>query len=349
MTVVTVLEGEELTDRPDITGVQFASQGGYIAVHSNGSISKMSRAEFIGLLNPLTHISEFYYPVAGETVIPVSGYNTGTGDLAVFVNGVKLVKGTDYTESTSTSITLTVASDLGDVIELVIGSAYAITLAATSKTAQEIVAAGGETFLTVNTYIPGLEQIEVYFNGGLLSKTRYTETNANKITLSTPAIVGDEFRIIFNQVSTVLTPDPTAAKLTDGVTAPTAIVGLAQLYVDVADGNLKVRFGDAVTKTLAVDYGGLQSFSNSDATPTVLGKKHFITPVTPPAAYTAFDDGVFGQEILVRVDSAGVVFDFSGTTLKGNGGVDWSPDSGDFLTATFDGTNWLCQITDVTV
>lgn len=41
--------------------------------------------------------------------------------------------------------------------------------------------------------------------------------------------------------------------LSDGITAPTAIPGFAQIYVDTADGDLKVRFGDGVTKTLATD------------------------------------------------------------------------------------------------
>lgn len=41
--------------------------------------------------------------------------------------------------------------------------------------------------------------------------------------------------------------------LTDGVSAPAAISGFALLYVDSADGDLKVRFGDGVTKTIVVD------------------------------------------------------------------------------------------------
>lgn len=41
--------------------------------------------------------------------------------------------------------------------------------------------------------------------------------------------------------------------LTDGVTAPTAVSGLAFIYVDTADGDLKVRFGDGVTKTITTD------------------------------------------------------------------------------------------------
>ena len=39
----------------------------------------------------------------------------------------------------------------------------------------------------------------------------------------------------------------------DGVTAPSATVGQAKIYVDTADGDLKVIFGDGVVKTLAAD------------------------------------------------------------------------------------------------
>ena len=41
--------------------------------------------------------------------------------------------------------------------------------------------------------------------------------------------------------------------LTDGITAPAAISGQALIYVDTADGDLKVRFADNTTKTIAVD------------------------------------------------------------------------------------------------
>lgn len=46
---------------------------------------------------------------------------------------------------------------------------------------------------------------------------------------------------------------PNALVIVDGVTAPVAVVGLAQIYVDTADGDLKVKFGDGITKTLATD------------------------------------------------------------------------------------------------
>lgn len=41
--------------------------------------------------------------------------------------------------------------------------------------------------------------------------------------------------------------------LMDGVTAPAAASGSALIYVDIADGDLKVRFGNGITKTIAAD------------------------------------------------------------------------------------------------
>lgn len=41
--------------------------------------------------------------------------------------------------------------------------------------------------------------------------------------------------------------------LADGIAAPGAAVGLAKLYIDTTDGDLKVVFGDGVVKTIATD------------------------------------------------------------------------------------------------
>ena len=42
-------------------------------------------------------------------------------------------------------------------------------------------------------------------------------------------------------------------KLVDGVTAPDTVAGVAQIYVDTADGDLKVKFGDGTVKTISTD------------------------------------------------------------------------------------------------
>ena len=41
--------------------------------------------------------------------------------------------------------------------------------------------------------------------------------------------------------------------LTDGVTAPSTVAGWALIYVDTADGDLKVKFGDGHVEVIAAD------------------------------------------------------------------------------------------------
>lgn len=42
-------------------------------------------------------------------------------------------------------------------------------------------------------------------------------------------------------------------KITDGITAPGTIAGFASIYVDTADGDLKIKFGDGTVKTIVTD------------------------------------------------------------------------------------------------
>ncbi len=42
-------------------------------------------------------------------------------------------------------------------------------------------------------------------------------------------------------------------RITDGVSAPAAVVGAAFIYVDIADGDLKVKFGDGFVTTIGAD------------------------------------------------------------------------------------------------
>lgn len=44
-----------------------------------------------------------------------------------------------------------------------------------------------------------------------------------------------------------------ALGIADGITAPSTVAGQALIYVDTADGDLKVKFGDGTVKTLATD------------------------------------------------------------------------------------------------
>lgn len=108
------------------------------------------------------------------------------------------------------------------------------------------------------------------------------------------------------------------------------------------------------TGTGRVDFGGKvnylapANFASTDATPSVALGNVFKTANGAGTTITAFDDGTAGQEITVIINDANTTIDFTGTTLKGNGGSDWSPTTGDHMVCMFDGTNWYCRISDNT-
>lgn len=69
-----------------------------------------------------------------------------------------------------------------------------------------------------------------------------------------PSMVGADFRLLSgNSVVTLVLFSDQGVGLRDGITAPSAKVGFAQLYVDSADGDLKIRFGDGTIKTIVTD------------------------------------------------------------------------------------------------
>jgi hypothetical protein len=72
------------------------------------------------------------------------------------------------------------------------------------------------------------------------------------------------------------------------------------------------------------------------------------TANTSTTTITNFNDGVVACTYTLIISDSYTTFDFSNTSLKGNGGADWSPDVGDHMTCVYDGTNWYCSISDNT-
>tara|TARA_R100000234_G_scaffold18469_1_gene10300 strand:+ start:3167 stop:5035 length:1869 start_codon:yes stop_codon:yes gene_type:complete len=87
------------------------------------------------------------------------------------------------------------------------------------------------------------------------------------------------------------------------------------------------------------------TFGSSDTTPSVANGNLFKTHASSQTL-TMFDDGTAGQIINV-ISTAAVVYDVTGTNLKG-GSTDITTASGDVTTWVFDGTNWyLLNFMDV--
>lgn len=64
--------------------------------------------------------------------------------------------------------------------------------------------------------------------------------------VSTDSLANPQFSLLYN----VRTP---LVQITDGVSTPATETGFATLYVDTADGDLKIKFGDGTVKTIVTD------------------------------------------------------------------------------------------------
>lgn len=89
------------------------------------------------------------------------------------------------------------------------------------------------------------------------------------------------------------------------------------------------------------------TLADADATPDVSNGRIFVTANTGGTTITDFDGAATGQEIVVEIADANTTIDFTSSGLKGNGGADWSPGSGDFMRCYFNGTDWLCSVHEV--
>jgi hypothetical protein len=210
-------------------------------------------------------------------------------------------------------------------------------------------------------------------NGVILDASRIAGTCEAVITLQT-----DLTNVLIDNISII---NQSRAFNPVGGTAPfcirstaTPITGLVQNCnfvnynagainsADIANYNTTLRHKNLVTFGRLGLYftSGLTNYSQpiiisqpevtltvNSATPTVQYVTEFVTANTVATSITDFTNGVDGQEITVRVNDANTTFDFTGSSLKGNVGVDFLATSGDVLFAKKQGSNWYCTICNI--
>jgi len=95
--------------------------------------------------------------------------------------------------------------------------------------------------------------------------------------------------------------------------------------------------------------GNASALTANSATPSVAADTMFTTANSSPTTITNFTGGLGGQDIFVRIADANTTVDFTGSFLKGNGGADWSPSSGDFMRCVKDSGAgfWYCTVTEI--
>jgi hypothetical protein len=83
---------------------------------------------------------------------------------------------------------------------------------------------------------------------------------------------------------------------------------------------------------------------NGTTVPSVVGASVLITANAALTTITDFTGGKPGQEIVLLIADANTRFDFSGTNLKGNAGVDITFPTNSLVRAVYDGAYWRCVI-----
>lgn len=132
-----------------------------------------------------------YTATAGQTTF-LATYSVGFVD--VFVNGVKLVDGVDYTATNGTSVVLTTAADLNDAVDVIGYVATALNLEENLQQRYSYTATEGQTTFNASYIAPF---VDVYKNGTrLVSGVGYTATNGSTVVLAAGATAGDSIEII---------------------------------------------------------------------------------------------------------------------------------------------------------
>ena len=233
-----------------------------------------------------------FTPTDGQTLFSTSAYFSyipNTASLWVFVNGNKQRSGVDFTETSSTSFTLTFPVLSTDAIEVIGFPAAAITVSGLISASSNFVpenqtATAGQTLFTLTTaaYTPGSNSLVVYMNGLKLRKgTDYIETSTTSVTLVSGASIGDELDFIIGATL--------AASISAGVVGfiQSGTGAVARTVQDKARESVSVKDFGAVGDGVTNDTVAIQTAINYAAPlniPVVFPSGTYI--VTPATSQT---------------------------------------------------------------
>lgn len=187
-------------------------------------------------------------------------------------------------------------------------------------------AVAGVFTLSTVSYTPGANNIEVDQNGQRLNVTTdYTETSTTVVTIADPTIINA------NDTWTFRTNTAVASGVADSQNITHTVGGV--------NYNLSSYLIARNTPAL---------FTDGDTTPAVTYYEIYKTANTGATTITDFDEVSVTKKIWVIFGDSNTTIDFTGSGLKGNAGVDWSPSAGDHMTCVYDGTDWYCDISDNT-
>ncbi len=240
-----------------ISGLAFASDG--FSVSGSGALLA---TRSIGLDTNqiiLEYISNPKIYMGGVETITRDG---GTGNLTISTNSVDIILApsvktttakpltiTDTTASTTTGTgALIVSGGLGVVKKIY---AAALDVASGDADATHGITIGGvKAFRSQSNYFGMFDAGggHVVFEAGDVGidpSNYYSTTNHVFRSVDGGAT--------FGTITTLGVKLEASLLLKDGISAPSTLAGYASIYVDTADGDLKVKFGDGTVKTITVD------------------------------------------------------------------------------------------------
>jgi hypothetical protein len=244
---------------------------------------------------------------SGQTSFTVS-YTVGYVD--VFLNGIKLIAGTDFTATNGTAVVLAAGAATGDLFEAIAWSAANISQQAYTKTS--FTATASQTTFSV-TYTAGF--VNVYLNGVLLlDGTEYTATNGTSIVLAAGAAVNDSVVVEAFSTFSASSALTITNNLSDLNNAATALTNLG-LTSTAAELNIL----DGVTSTAAelnlVDGSSAGTIANSKA--VVYGSSGEVNATTLQISGTAITSTAAELNILDGVTATAAELNYLDITTLG--------------------------------
>ena len=267
------------------------------------------------------------------------------GYVDVYLNGVKLISGTDFTATNGTSVVLSTGAAVGDLVEIL---AYE-----TFQVANAILAGNNLSDLSsASTALTNLGLTSTAAELNILDGV--TSTTAELNILDGVTATATELNILDGVTSTTaelnildgVTSTATELNLLDGVTATTAELN----YLDITTLGTT-----AASKAVTADANGVVTFDNGKieestaitsssnaATINLRDGDNFTHTLTENVTYTFSNPAASGK---VSAFSLKVVQDSTARTITWPGSVDWAAATAPTLTATSGGVDVFVFVT----
>ena len=302
-----------------------ADKTGYIGRNPGDSSVAIARQTF----TPTSNTTEFSF---------TSGYTVGLCD--VYLNGVKLINGTDYEASSGSTVGLTSTATSGDVVEIVAYKAFNlgnVTDANGNFTVGSQLSVGSTATLSGVTTCEG----DLYVGGDLyvLDDIVYDEVSGRNIYISGIATVGsattiDGSGINVTGVITATSFSGDGSSLT-GVAATDYVVSNTLKVVGISTFSGEVQVGTAVT----IGVAGVTTFSKDVHldTNTIIGKGNALqleNGFENENAQIVNDGATEKATIVFKTSSGGTVSER--LRIKDTGDVDLSGSAAGVSSVTWD-------------